>query len=831
VTYPIQHPKISPRLAVKNSIWPDGILIVIQALLPFLFFWRLVTPNPADRMVIASGDFTEQYFPLRAFAAQQWVRGEIPLWNPYLFGGQPALADIQSGALYPPHILESLILGWSGLGFPLWALEWQAIVHFSVAAVGMYLFARHLMRSNGATLRQARFGGVIASLVFTYSGYLTGFPVQQLTILEVSAWLPWVMWAVSESANQRISESANGRIDTSNVQRSTRRAQAAFNVQRFLSPLLPCSPAPFWGAMAFALAILAGHPQTVMYIFYFSLVYFLYLRFTILLCTPSADLRFRFVYLRIYDFRTTHHAPRTTFYALRFFTPWLIIILLGAALAAAQLWPTLEFIGRSLRADLSYQTVSAGLPLNEFVSIVYPGFLGGSPGYVGIVTLVLMVLALAVRPKSNRPKEVFFWAGAGVVSLILAFGSNTFLYPLFYLLAPGFDSVRQQERVYLIYSFSAAMVAGYGAVALVSPFSKTARRVYTRLERRLRQIALLAAGLTAFFIYGSGVSTARGDEVNLFYGVLWQHLFGLIILGGVLLLLALRSRRWLRRPWGMALLALWLTFNLFTVNWRFNLEKSPNPASFTPNGVTQFLQSNLSTRIVSGGLLPGGNSAASVYNLEDLTGNTPLQLAAVDTFLQQMPAWRAWQLLNVQYVVDRRNIADAGLTLVYEEGEDKVFKLGDPFARAWFVGQTEMVPDEAQAIARLARDDFDLRRLAVVDRPISVSLEADTSNASFTITTWQPNSLHIQTQTAGQHLLVLSQIYYPGWQATVDGQAAELWRVNTILQGVMIPPGGHTLALTFSPLTFRVGAVISIAALILCLGGLLWTTKKQVITQ
>ena len=142
-------------------------LIIGLALLPGLFFWRLLTPNPADQLHIANGDFTEQYFPLRAFTAQSWVRQQIPLWNPYLYGGQPALADIQSGALYPPHVLEALLLGWGGpllwgreIGFPLWALEWQIIGHFSLAAVGSYLFGRQLGLLAGVSLRRARFTGL-----------------------------------------------------------------------------------------------------------------------------------------------------------------------------------------------------------------------------------------------------------------------------------------------------------------------------------------------------------------------------------------------------------------------------------------------------------------------------------------------------------------------------------------------------------------------------------------------------------------------------------------------------------------------------------------------
>ena len=210
-------------------------------------------------MQIASGDFTEQYFPLRAFAAQEWVQGRIPLWNPYLYGGQAALADIQSGALYPPHVIEALLLGWGGplmgreIGFPLWALTWQVIAHFSLAAVGTYLCMQHLGRQGGASRRRARFGGVIAALVFAYGGYLSGFPVQQITILQVSAWLPWVLWGISLSADRN-------RDDQSGLIRLW--------LNRF--PRLP------WAIFAFALALLAGHPQTVLYIFYLTLVYTLF---------------------------------------------------------------------------------------------------------------------------------------------------------------------------------------------------------------------------------------------------------------------------------------------------------------------------------------------------------------------------------------------------------------------------------------------------------------------------------------------------------------------------------------------------------------------------
>jgi hypothetical protein len=764
--------------------WPDVILIFILSLLPLLFFWRLFAPNPTDRMVIAPGDFTEQYFPLRAFAAQQWVQGEIPLWNPYLYGGQPALADIQSGALYPPHVIEVLLLGWGGsllgyeIDFSLGALELQVVFHFSVAAVGMYLLVRYLGRMTGISWRGARAGGVIGSLAFTYSGYLTGFPVQQMTILSVSAWLPWVVWSVS------VTQFRLGRM----------LELSSSSWRGLVAPIA-------WGGLAWAMVILAGHPQMALYIFYLTLAYTLFRALT--------------------GWRAANVVGNTVgpwwFLAIHF-ACWLAIMLLGGILAAAQLIPTLEFIQHSLRADLSYQAVAAGLPLSELISIFYPGYFGGSPEYVGIVTLVLVALALTL----GRPRgDIFFWAGAGLFSLLLAFGGNTFAYPLAYLFVPGFESVRQQERIFLVFSFSAAILAGYGAMVLAGPLTRRSRFRFGRLQLGIRIAIVVSFVMMAGYIFGSAMSTVRGDEVNLFAGVLRHHLLALLILAGMAVLFMLRLRWRLWRGGGVVLLALWLIFNLFTVNWRFNLAEQ-NVEPFGPADVVQFLQTHLSSesgwlaqgRVASGGFFGGGNSAASVHQLQDLTGNTPLQLAAVDNFFRQMPAWRMWQLLNVRYVVDNRDISSAGLSLVFAGDELKVFEIGDPFPRAWFVAAVEVIPDDERAIVRLGSDTFNLRQSAVVRESLAQELSA-AGQPTVSVSALTPTYLKADVITPGSRLLVLSQVFYPGWQAKIDGESAVLERVNVIQQGVVIPAGSHTVEVSYRPVTFWLGSAISLLGMAL----------------
>ena len=291
----------------------------------------------------------------------------------------------------------------------------------------------------------------------------------------------------------------------------------------------------------------------------------------------------------------------------------------------------------------------------------------------------------------------------------------------------------------------------------------------------------------------------------------------MLMLAGFNLLLVLRQHRWLRRTWGMALLAAWLAFNLFTINWQFNLAK-PTP-SFPITGLVKFLQSHTQhERIVSGGLLTGGNSAASIYSLNDLTGNTPLQLATVDKFLTQLPSWRMWQLLHVRYIVADRDIGDGGLKEVFREGEQRVFEMADPFPLAWFISQTEVMADSPATLSRLSEDSFNLRQSAITRQAMPITLAAD-PNAAVTVDTITPTQWQFTVSTATSQLLVISHINYPGWRVMLDGQAIDTWQVNEVQMGVLIPPGEHKLALLFQPLSFWLGGVISLnCALIIVLG-------------
>ena len=166
----------------------DGLALLALCL---LFFWRDLTPSPADHLSFAAGDFANQFVAFARYEASRLASWQLPLWNPYAFAGHPFLADPQAAVFYPISLLTMLVTaGRQGLLYH--GLELEALLHYPLVALFTYLLARRLTGS--------RTGGLVAAVVFTFSGYLTSYPPLQLAILEVQTWLPLILLALELAA-------------------------------------------------------------------------------------------------------------------------------------------------------------------------------------------------------------------------------------------------------------------------------------------------------------------------------------------------------------------------------------------------------------------------------------------------------------------------------------------------------------------------------------------------------------------------------------------------------------------------------------------------------
>jgi hypothetical protein len=178
----------------------DWLAVGVLALATVGFFWRVLFA--AGWMPAGGGDMAPFLYPNYRFAAASLKRGVIPLWNPYLYGGMPFAADIQSGLFYPPNL--ALFLLWPEITYR--TLEHLAIFHFFLAGVFMYFCLRGLSENGQESLsRPSALAGAVA---FMFSDlFVVHFG--NLNMIAVAAWLPLVFLLFHRAlAGRRISLAA-----------------------------------------------------------------------------------------------------------------------------------------------------------------------------------------------------------------------------------------------------------------------------------------------------------------------------------------------------------------------------------------------------------------------------------------------------------------------------------------------------------------------------------------------------------------------------------------------------------------------------------------------
>src|SRR5579883_1670256 len=114
---------------------PVAAVIGILAVLVIIFYYPLLFGGK-----FLWEDFVEQEFPFRTLATSSLSAGHIPGWNPYVFCGMPFAADIQVAFWYPMNMLQSLFVS-GGFLSPV-VMQWFIVLHYFVAAAGMYFMVR-----------------------------------------------------------------------------------------------------------------------------------------------------------------------------------------------------------------------------------------------------------------------------------------------------------------------------------------------------------------------------------------------------------------------------------------------------------------------------------------------------------------------------------------------------------------------------------------------------------------------------------------------------------------------------------------------------------------
>jgi hypothetical protein len=188
---------------------------------------------------------------------------------------------------------------------------------------------------------------------------------------------------------------------------------------------------------------------------------------------------------------------------------------------------------------------------------------------------------------------------------------------------------------------------------------------------------------------------------------------------------------------------------------------------------------------------------------------------------------RYFSAMGVQYVLgpsgydldvdqsDGRMTDTKALKLVYDK-EIRIWENLDVFPRIWVTSNLQKADTLGQALDTIKAKDFDLLSQAVIEGgPEIPGGPSAPVKWSAKITGYGHNTVLIEAELDKPGLLILSDTYYPGWEATVDGIQASIYRVDGLFRGVYVNAGRHQIVFNYRPVSFLAGLGIAVLALML----------------
>jgi len=777
---------------------------VLAVLTCLLFAPALTDPGS----VLYFRDVSQNHHPYRQLTVSTIASGEAPLWNPWRGSGQPLLANPNALILHPTTLLF-LVLPFAA------AFKLSVIVQYFIAAAGVWLVLRDAGASRG--------GALTGACVFAFCGYTASLG-NLINLLDSAAFMPLTVWLASRA------------------------------LTRGFAP---------WGSLAalsLAVQLLSGEPA-------------------LLACTLLAlsGMHWSFPQARTDgDGGAASLGRRLAILAG--------IGLLSVALAMCGVLPTLELLVRSERASgfEASETLKWSRSPSTLVETVAPSVFGdptrlGPTGfragklfdtgvplilsiYLGPAALILAGLGWSrgFRGSGARRAEALAAGALAAGGAALSLGRFLPLYPVLLTLIPPLTSVRYPVKYFVLVVWAVSLMSARGYDALC-------RREPARTGPAGRLLRPLGAGVAVAVVVALLLAVAAQPVAPAGTAILHAAVSACLALW-----LAGAGSAVVRRFGLAALVAADLVIASMPLN-----PVAPPAFYTTPPALEREIHAGASGRLwatprpkgfafrtpLAPWLDPGSLASGFLwdrYTLRNATyfperlrfaydrGNERLDVmpgAALGKVLYEeaggaLPPDRAARLLTVAGVGSA--ITYGGLTIPGFTPAGKLEGLSNvavvvmsdpaPLPRAYVASRVEIRPEIERALERLRDPTFDPRREVILEEgsaPADTDRVADGDAGIRPARIVEETSLRVGIEIDADRAgyLVLTDTYYPGWKATVDGREAAIVRANTMFRAVAVPGGHHRIEFVYAPSTVRSGLMVTAAAILLA--GLLAVPRRR----
>lgn len=759
---------------VLNKIWPAGQSLWAAPLIFLFFVWLIFAtpyfvqnkaPYPSNHQVnnyspwseykkfwgpvknSAMPDIIDQIYPWREFVISQLKKSEIPLWNPYTFSGNTHLANYQSAVFHPFNFLFFIFN---------FTFAWSILILLQplLAGIFVFLFTRSLSLSKISSL--------IASVSFMFCGFITvwmGYGTLGYAII----FLPLSLFAIEKY----------------------------FITKEITYPILLSLTIP--------LSFFSGHFQTSIYFLSITILYLLY--------------------------KVLLTKQKNTSIAI------LLFVFFGILLSMPQLLPSFEAYQNSVRSAFFQKTEI--IPWSHLSTIIAPDFFGNPvtrnnpighyaewASFAGVIPFFLFLYAVI---NLKRSKYIPFFFIVSLFSLMVAFG--TFLSDILIRLQIPAISTSAVSRIIVLFSFSVAILSAFG----VDFFLKDLR------DRKLKKIYLWIT--ISFFILGSISAFAFSPVLdNAVFIVARKNIFLpliLFLIGFILTVVSVLNKKLLILLPVFFLILTSFDMLRFTSKWMpFDSKENVYPSL----PITDFLRSIPSHERTIGAL---GQGAYTTYNLLGVDGYDPIYPKRYGEFLtfansgelsdpsskgikfsyRGKYSQQTLDLLGIKYIVHK--IGDDGkvwafpfdayekdrFKVIFNDKKIRIYENTRPSPRVFLTAAFEVEKDDKEILDKVfTKNNFRkiiLEKNPIIDAKVDIDAEAK-------IEKYEPSKIIIKTNSKEDSILFLSDNYYPGWKAWVDGKQIPILRADYTFRSVPVPSGKHIVTFSYEPESFKIGFYLAL---------------------
>ncbi|UCH77504.1 MAG: YfhO family protein [Candidatus Coatesbacteria bacterium] len=749
-------------------------------------------------------------YPAQVELGRALREGYFPLWSTHL--NSPLFAEGQGGFAHPLALLLFSVLP------PAAASNLFLLIHLYAGLLFTYLFCREL--------GQSRFASALAAPAFALGGFFLA-RLGIYTLITNGVWLPGLLWLAA----------------------CYRRTRAA--------------PYALAGALGGALALLAGQFQLASYAVVAAVLY------AVVFIRPRRNALFAILCFGVLPLLLAAIQLLPTFELWR-----LSERAADVRSGEYSLWPPQylqlllpELFGRAAHpafAPTGVSPVDTYWGRSSFVE---------SACYVGAIPLLLAGVGFLKRRR-------WFFLLLGLFAALFACGTYLPLYHVYKYLPP-FALFRAPSRLLFYVAFALAVAAGDGldyfrvsrsrlpivaavaaavvAAAVVLTFRFTLPQFKTAVERLAES---KAAAVAEKFERPEAVHEYYADRARLVirkarYAARLRSpatAFQFAVLGAAVVILWAARRNRLLAAAAPALLLLVTVADLY----RYGAGLNPVVrASFVnrPPPVAAAIDPSTGGRVFSSGYSLGPDkhlglgliheNTHAIWGYDLLVPRASLRpAAAVKVFelLEDLyttgrdpgggrfprpsaPARQLFRTYGFRYFVQLNPWLGAGEVTRSYFPPYFVYEDAGAAPRARAVPEYLLASSDREALTLLQSEDFNPHRYVVLaEQPASFE---PTSPPPPEVELTRSTALEATCRAAGPALLVLDELFYPGWRATVDGRPAEIYRANLISRAVVVPAGPHTVEFRFVPVSFYVGLAISVVSWAVVLGAAAVSTFRR----